>query len=80
MIIIAFKHCNSCVKSGRNLKSSQRITKIKLYMGKYDWEGINYPSKKDDWNKIEKNNLAIALNIFYATNKKIYPAYISKHK
>ena len=49
-------------------------------MGKYDWEGINYPSKKDDWNKIEKNNLAITLNIFYATNKKIYPAYISKHK
>ena len=49
-------------------------------MGKYDWEGINYPSKKDDWNKIEKNNLAIALNIFYATNKKIYPAYILKHK
>ena len=30
--------------------------------------------------KLEKKiNLKIAVNVLYATNKKIYPAYISKH-
>ena len=27
----------------------QRITKIKYFINKYNWEGINFPSKKDDW-------------------------------
>ena len=34
-------------------------------MEKYNWEGINFPSEKDDWKKFEKNNLTIALNILY---------------
>ena len=34
------------------------------------------PSKKDDWKKIVKNNLAIAFNVLYGKNEKIYPAYI----
>ena len=29
--------------------------------------------------KFEKNDLAIALNVLYAKNKKIYPAYVSEH-
>ena len=29
--------------------------------------------------KIEKNNVKIVLNVFYAKKEKIYPAYISKH-
>ena len=28
---------------------------------------------------IQKNNVTIALSIFYAKNEKIYPAYFSKH-
>ena len=48
-------------------------------MNKYNWEGINYPSEKDNWKKIEENNLVIAFNVMYAKNKKIYPAYVSKH-
>ena len=31
----------------------------------------------DDWNNLEKNNLAIALNVFYAKKEKIYPTYFS---
>ena len=27
------------------------MTKIKLFIDKYNWERINYPSKKDDWKK-----------------------------
>ena len=32
-------------------KDPQRITKIKPFINKYNWEGINYPSEKDDWKK-----------------------------
>ena len=39
------------------------MTKIKLFIKKYKWEGINYPSEKDDFRKTEKNNLIIALNV-----------------
>ena len=48
-------------------------------MSKYNWEGINFPSEKDDWKKFEKNNVTIALNVLYAKKEKIYPAYVSKH-
>ena len=44
-------------------------------MDKYNWEGINYPSGKDDWKKIEKNNLTIALNISYVKKKYISCLY-----
>ena len=59
-------------------KDPQRITKIKLFINKYNWEGINFPSEKGDWKKFEKNYWIIVLNILYATKEKIYPAYISK--
>ena len=42
-------------------------------------EGINFPSEKDDWEKIEKNNVIIALNVLHAKKEKIYPTYVSKH-
>ena len=35
--------------------------------------------EKDNWKKFEKNNIIIALNVLYAKNEKIYPAYVSKH-
>ena len=55
----------------------QRIIKSKPFIDKYNWEGISYPSEKDEWKKFEKSNLTIALVVLYA--KKIYPAYVSKH-
>ena len=33
-------------------KYPQRITKIKPFINKYKLEGLNVPSKKDDWKKI----------------------------
>ena len=71
--------CNSRVKSWTNKKDSQGITKVKPFINKYNWEGINFPSEKDDWKKFEKNNVTIALNVLYAKKEKIYPAYVSKH-
>ena len=44
----------------------QRITKIKTFTtNKYNKEGINFTSEKDDWENLEKNNLTIALNALY---------------
>ena len=60
-------------------KDLQRITRIKPFINKYNWEGINFPSEKDDWKKIEKNNVAIALSVLYAKKEKICPAYVSKY-
>ena len=40
-------------------KRLQRITKIKPFIPKYNWEGINFPSAKDDWKKFEKNKVTI---------------------
>ena len=37
-------------------KDPQRITKIKTLINTYDWEGINFPSEKDDWKNLEKCN------------------------
>ena len=46
-------------------------------MNKYQWDGINIPSEKDDWKKFEKNNVTI--NVLCTKNEKVYPAYISKN-
>ena len=59
-------------------KDSQRITKIKPFINKYNWEVIKFPSEKDDWKKFEENNVIIAFNVLYAKKEKIYPAYVSK--
>ena len=48
------------------------------FINKYNWKGINYPSKIDDWKTFKKNNPKISLNIWYAKEKVICPAYISK--
>ena len=75
-----FSKCyNSWVKLRRNRKTCERITKIKPFINKYNWEGTNFRSQKDDWKKFEKNNIAVALYLLYAKKEKICPAYVSKH-
>ena len=41
--------------------------------------GRNKFSIRKRLEKIEKNNLKIALNVLYAKKEKIYPDYVSKH-
>ena len=43
----------------------ERTLNIKLFINKYKWKGIKYPSKIGDWKTFGKknNNLTIALNI-----------------
>ena len=59
-------------------KDPRRITNIKPFTNKYNWKGINYPSERDEWKKIEKNNVTISINVLYAKKEKIYLAYVSK--
>ena len=40
----------------------ERVSTIKPFISKYDWEGINYPSTINDCKKVQKNNSTIALN------------------
>ena len=44
-------------------KDPQRVTKIKPFINKYNWEGINFSSEKDDWRKLQNNNVTIPLNV-----------------
>ena len=65
--------CNSRLKK-------KSATKIKPFINKYNWEGTNFSSEKDDWKKFEKNKVTIVFNVLYIKKaKKIYPAYSIKH-
>ena len=56
-------------------KDPQRISKLKSYINKYNWEWINFPAGSKDWKK--RNNDTIALNILYVkqNTKKISVVY-----
>ena len=45
------------------------MAKIKPFINKYKWEGINSPSQKNNWKKFDKNNVRIIHNVLYAKNK-----------
>ena len=45
-------------------KDPQRVSKIKPYIEKYNWEEIDFPSTSKDWKKFECNN-EVAHNVLY---------------
>ena len=58
----------------------ERITKIKPFIDKYNWEGINYPSKKCHLKKIVNNNPTIVLNVLHVKKEEnMVIVYILKH-
>ena len=59
----------------------ERISKIKPFIGKYDWKEIDFPSQGKDWKKFESNNKSIAFNILYVpyNTEKIRHTYKSKY-
>ena len=56
-------------------KKSERNSKIKLFINKYNMKGINYHLGKDVWRRFEKNNLTIVVNVIYVTNIYILPEF-----
>ena len=63
------------------LKQPERISKLKPYINKYNWEGIDFPAGPKEWQKFEQNNKTIALNLLYVQNntKTISVAHRSEH-
>ena len=51
-------------------KDPQRLTKLKPFIDKYNWKGINCPSEKGDWKKIGKSNVTIPFHVLYAQKEK----------
>ena len=62
-------------------KDPQRLSKIKPFIEDYNWNDINFPANKKDWNRFEVNNKNVALNILYVSfnTKKNEIAYRSKY-
>ena len=58
----------------------ERISKLKPYINRYNWEGIQFLAGPKDWIKFEQNNKTIALNIlFIQHNTKTRVAYRSEY-
>ena len=59
----------------------ERISNIKPFIDKYNWKGIDFPAGVKDWEKFEKNNKEVALNILYVPHntKEIRLTYKSKY-
>ena len=61
--------------------NSERISKLKPYINKYNWKGIEFLAGPKDWIKFEQNNKAIALNILFIPHntKTLSVAYRSEY-
>ena len=59
----------------------ERISKLKPYINKYNWERIEFPAGPKDWKKFERDNKTIALNILFIPHntKTIRVAYRSEY-
>ena len=66
--------CN--VKSRKNMKTSWKITKIKLFTNKHNWKKINFLADKDDWKNFKKIIEQFLLKLCILKKKKyILPMY-----
>ena len=59
----------------------ERISKLKPYINRYNWEGIEFPAGPKDWKKFERNNKANVLNTLFTPHntKTIRVAYRSEY-
>ena len=48
-----FQYAATVALNYQKIKSNpERISKIKLFIERYDWKEINFPSHKNDWKKV----------------------------
>ena len=77
-----FKYAITATLNHQNIENHpEKISKIKPFIGKYNWKEINFPAGPNDWKKFEQDNKTIALNILYVpyNTKEIYHVYKSKY-
>ena len=55
-IINGDNHFQNALNDGLNYQNiephPERISKLKSYINKYNWEGINFPARSKEWKKI----------------------------
>ena len=77
-----FQHATTLALNFNKIdKHPQRISKIKSFINNYNWNDIDFPTAKKDWNRFELNNKDVALNILYVpfNTKKIKIVYKYKY-
>ena len=77
-----FQYAITSALNYQNIKNNpQEIYNIIPYIKQYNWNEMEFPSHKKDWNKSEKSNETIALNVLFVpyNTKQIRQTYISKH-
>ena len=59
----------------------ERISKLKPFINNYNWKDINFPTQRKDWERFERNNTNIGINIFSVPfqKKTKHLQYKSKH-
>ena len=67
------KKVNKCFKYALTLALNHRFV-----VNKCNWEGINFPSEKNDWKNFDKNNVTIAPNALYVKKEKAYSEDITQ--
>ena len=53
-------------------RNPEIVSNVKPFINKYNWKGMNYPSKTDDWKMFEKNNPTITFYILYIKKNKYF--------
>ena len=77
-----FQYALTVALNNQNIANNpQRISKIKPFIGQYNWKETDFPSHSKDWKKFEQNNKTISINILILpyNTKQIRHAYKSKH-
>ena len=58
----------------------ERISKLRSYVDRYNWNGIEFPTPSNQWSRFEKQNPEIALNVLVVEGElNIRQGFISKH-
>ena len=52
-------------------KDQQRISKLRPYANRYNWDDVEFPTAKKSIDKFEKNNPDIAINVLYVSGNEI---------
>ena len=62
----SFKNALDDVLNCQTIKTNpEEISKLKPYINRYNWKGIELPVGPKDWIKFELNNKKMASNIFF---------------
>ena len=63
-----FQYAITVALNHQNIENHPEIiSNIKPFINQYSWEGIDFPAGIKDWEKFERNNKTIALNILCIT-------------